>query len=274
MHFWSPWPVPGKDWGLTSVSACVTVSAYLWTLVIDDPGLSLDPGNQTRHVLAHYQPGPDWDKNWGLNVDCVLCWHKLLLAAALSTRPPPHQPGRSDSWFIRMMVSRLSGSLSRECTAAAACTNTIHPTEETLCQLLCHLIYCALTLTLDNVHDEFMTMQTVHIFIVSYRNWFSSASQDNAIRLISALFIPRPCVSCVTCHTGCPVSGHCEARAPQTQWHWALVTRQTEWGSDSQRQWEGTLHHFPDCLALWGQTQLDDSHSYTTWMFYGVIERR
>ena len=129
VHFWLPWPVPSKDWGLTSVSACVTVSAYLWTLVIDDLSLSLGPGNQTRHVLAHYQPGPDWDKNWGLNVDCVLCWHKLLLAAALSTRPPPHQPGRSDSWFIRMMVSRLSGSLSRECTAAAACTNTIHPTE-------------------------------------------------------------------------------------------------------------------------------------------------
>ena len=128
-------------------------------------------------------------------------------------------------------------------------------------------------LTLDNVHDEFMTMQTVHIFIVSYRKLFSSAVLHKTMlsAWFSALFIARPCV---TCHTGCPVSGHCEARAPQTQWHWALVTRQTEWGSDRQRQWEGTLHHFPDCLALWGQTQLDDSHSSTTWMFYSVIERR
>ena len=271
MHFWSPWPVPGKDWGLTSVSACVTVSAYLWTLVIDDLSLSLGPGNQTRHVLAHYQPGPDWDKNWGLNVDCVLCWHKLLLAAALSTRPPPHQPGRSDSWFIRMMVSRLSGSLGRVCTAATACTIQFIPQRWLFVNSYVTLFTLHSQLTLDNVHDEFMTMQTVHIFIVSYRNWFSSTSQDNAIRHISALSIARPCVSC---HMGCPVSGHCEARAPQTQWHWALVTRQTEWGSDRQRQWEGTLHHFPDCLALWGQTQPDDSHSYTTWMFYGVIERR
>lgn len=62
--------------------------------------------------------------------------------------------------------------------------------------------------------------------------------------------------------------------APQTQWHWSLVTRpgpipHRQSGSHP-RQWEGSLHHFPDCLALWGQTQPDDSHSFTTWMFNTV----
>ena len=69
----------------------------------------------------------------------------------------------------------------------------------------------------------------------------------------------------------CRVSG-VPGQAPQTQWHWSLVTSpalpQTEWVC-ADRQSEGTLHHFPDCLALWGQTQPDDSHSYTTWMFIG-----